>query len=238
VTTNPTPEQFVAAINGECGPIIFAGINGNIPPAWDVTKVSARLVSRRHVVVTSVVTDKHGMAVDATASVSLPSTYQHVGDILAAQLSENIKHARRGGGGIRISLAPGATVPVRATSGASGYDVRAIEACQIQPGRIVKIRTWLHLEIPSGMEGQIRPRSGWAMRGLWVHVATIDSDYRGECWVIAANLGTDAISVAVGDRVGQLVFSRVDLPELEVVDVGVLSVTDRGACGLGSTGVG
>jgi dUTP pyrophosphatase len=241
--------KLVAEINGSCGPHIVAGVNGNIPDGWYAGNLSAlplQTAGPTHVVVfaSAAMVDRPLWAcptIGARFEVdSVGADHLAIADELAGQLSERIKRYQRQApptaDSIRISLADGAVMPKRASSGASGYDVRAIEGCLVAVGQIVKIRTGLHLEIPLGMEAHIRPRSGLATRGLWVHLATIDSDYRGECWVIAANVGGHAIHVSIGDRVAQMVFQRIALPELEVVDVADLTPTERGAGGLGSTG--
>ena len=98
--------------------------------------------------------------------------------------------------------------------------------------------TGLAVELPAGVEGQVRPRSGLALRhGVTMPNApgTIDSDYRGELKVILQNGGTDPVTIARGDRIAQLVFARYETPEL--VDATELERSTRGAAGFGSTGV-
>jgi dUTP pyrophosphatase len=95
----------------------------------------------------------------------------------------------------------------------------------------------LAIELPPGVEGQVRPRSGLALRyGLTMPNApgTIDSDYRGELKVILQNGGTEPITIARGDRIAQVVFARYEAPEL--VDASALEESTRGAGGFGSTG--
>lgn len=99
------------------------------------------------------------------------------------------------------------------------------------------IPTGLMLEIPPGFEGQVRPRSGLALRhGVTCLNApgTIDADFRGEVMVILANLSGDPFTVRRGDRIAQLVVAEVRRAEL--VEVDALSATARGDGGLGSTG--
>jgi dUTP pyrophosphatase len=96
----------------------------------------------------------------------------------------------------------------------------------------------LALEIPPGIEGQVRPRSGLALRhGITMPNApgTIDPDYRGELRVILQNSGGQPVTIARGDRIAQLVFARYETPEL--VDVAELEASTRGAGGFGSTGI-
>ena len=100
------------------------------------------------------------------------------------------------------------------------------------------VATGLAIELPAGVEGQVRPRSGLALRhGLTMPNApgTIDSDSRGELKVILQNGGSEPVTIARGDRIAQLVFARYEVPEL--VDVADLAESSRGAGGFGSTGV-
>lgn len=108
----------------------------------------------------------------------------------------------------------------------------------VEPGEIVKVPTGLALAIPSGHEGQVRPRSGLATKhGLTVVNApgTIDADYRGEVFVALINLGRERVTIGHGDRVAQLVIGPVT--RAAVLVVGELGVTGRGEGGFGSTGV-
>ena len=138
----------------------------------------------------------------------------------------------------RLPSNPDLPLPARATEGAAGFDVRTAEAdLVLEPGEIRAVATGLILELPPGVECQVRPRSGLAARyGVTVPNApgTIDPDYRGELKVLLQNLGPDPVSLQRGDRVAQLVFARFEAPRVEeVVD---LEDTERGAGGFGSTG--
>lgn len=129
-------------------------------------------------------------------------------------------------------------LPERATEHAAGYDVRsAEEAVTLEPGEIRLVSTGLVMELPEGMECQVRPRSGLALKhGITLpnSPGTIDPDYRGELRVIMQNLGAEAVTLARGERIAQLVFARFEAPAIEVSDD--LSETGRGAGGFGSTG--
>ena len=128
------------------------------------------------------------------------------------------------------------TFPKYMTEGASGMDLVANEDVVIEPHTWALVGTGLYLEIPEGYEGQIRPRSGLALKyGLTVlnTPGTIDSDYRGEVKVILINHGNDAILVSKGDRIAQLVFVKVEKVEL-IPRLGS-SFTVRGDGGFGST---
>ena len=133
-----------------------------------------------------------------------------------------------------------AALPRYATKGAAGADVEACIPvdCTIQPGERVKISTGLTLEIPSGWEAQLRPRSGLALRyGITIlnTPGTIDSDYRGELEILLINLGTEPYTVHNGDRIAQLVFSPA--PQACLEETEKAGFTERGKGGFGSTGM-
>lgn len=128
-------------------------------------------------------------------------------------------------------------LPGYATTGSSGMDAIAAEACRIPSGEWRAVGTGLFLEIPEGYECQVRPRSGLALRmGVAVLNApgTIDSDYRGEVRVILMNYGKEPFLIERGDRIAQLVFAPVTRVSLESEKS--LSQTARGCGGFGSTG--
>lgn len=125
----------------------------------------------------------------------------------------------------------------RASPGAAGLDLSALEAVEIPARGWAVVRTGLAVEIPEGYEGQVRPRSGLAFkRGITVLNApgTIDSDYRGEVAVALVNHGPEPYRVAGGDRIAQLVVARVAM--VDVLEVDALAETARGDGGFGSTG--
>jgi dUTP pyrophosphatase len=139
---------------------------------------------------------------------------------------------------LRLPHNPDLPLPARRTSGAAGFDVASAEPdFVLAPGERRLVATGLAIELPPGIEGQVRPRSGLALRhGLTMPNApgTIDSDYRGELKVILQNGGADPVTIARGDRIAQVVFARYETPEL--VDVSELAESTRGAGGFGSTG--
>ena len=133
----------------------------------------------------------------------------------------------------------GLDLPARATEGAAGLDLRAaVEApIDVPPGGRALVPTGLALAIPQGWEGQVRPRSGLAVRhgiGLLNAPGTVDADYRGEVRVILVNLGEEAFRVERGMRIAQLVLCPVGRATL--VPVEHLPPTGRGPGGFGSTG--
>lgn len=131
-------------------------------------------------------------------------------------------------------------IPEKQSEHSSGFDIKAYldTALELQPGERRMISGGFSLEIPPGFEGQIRPRSGLALKhGITVLNApgTIDSDYRGPVGVILYNAGTEPFSVNPGDRIAQIVFAPV--AQVSLLPSETISRTDRGLGGFGSTGV-
>lgn len=143
---------------------------------------------------------------------------------------------------IRFSkVRPGAVVPVYATEHAAGVDLHAaLDApLTLAPGERALVPTGLVLEIPDGYEGQVRPRSGLALKqgiALVNAPGTIDADYRGEVGIIVINHGREAVTFAPGDRIAQLVIAPVTRVAFSAA--GELSATRRAAGGFGHTGTG
>jgi len=134
-------------------------------------------------------------------------------------------------------VSPGTTPPKYQTSGAAGVDLTSTISYLLQPMERKLIPTGLKVAIPEGFEGQVRPRSGLALRhgiSMVNSPGTIDSDYRGEVGVILINMGTEAFEIQPGDRIGQLVISPVVQANFDPVED--LDDTERGTGGFGSTG--
>lgn len=133
-------------------------------------------------------------------------------------------------------------LPARATAGSAGLDLRAAVEGELvlAPGERALVPTGFALAIPAGYEGQVRPRSGLALRnGITLPNApgTIDSDYRGEVSVILRNGGDEPFVVRRGDRIAQLVIAPVLQPVLYEVDTEAeLGATERGGQGFGHSG--
>lgn len=131
-------------------------------------------------------------------------------------------------------------LPAYQTAGAAGMDLCAAlsEPLLIAPGERRFVPTGIALALPHGYEGQVRPRSGLALRsgiGIVNSPGTIDEDYRGEVGVVLVNLGQEPFTVEPLARIAQLVICPVS--RVEVVLVDALDQTTRGAGGYGSTGV-
>jgi len=140
----------------------------------------------------------------------------------------------------RLDHGHGLELPRYATDGAAGADLcAAVDAPLIlAPGARAAVPTGFVVELPPGWEGQVRPRSGLALRhGLTVTNApgTIDSDYRGELKVLLVNLGAAPVEISRGDRIAQLVVAPVARAVFRETDA--LGATERGGGGFGSTGV-
>jgi dUTP pyrophosphatase len=132
-------------------------------------------------------------------------------------------------------------LPAYQTADAAGLDLLAAvpqsAPLMLLPGRYEMVPTGLTIALPPGFEAQVRPRSGLAAKhGITVlnSPGTIDADYRGEINVLLINHGQDAFQIRRGERIAQMVIAPVTRAELVPVDV--LSTTERGSGGFGSTG--
>jgi dUTP pyrophosphatase len=141
----------------------------------------------------------------------------------------------------RLAHAADLPLPAYQSAGAAGLDLLAAvpiaAPVKLAPGARASIPTGIAIELPRGAEGQIRPRSGLAIRdGVTVLNApgTIDRDYRGEIQVILVNLGTKPIEIVRGQRIAQLVVAPVI--RARVLEAKRLDRTLRGGKGFGSTG--
>ena len=135
-----------------------------------------------------------------------------------------------------LKLHPDAELPTKATSGSACYDIYSVERRILSPMGRATIPTGLAFEPPEGYGLDIRPRSGWASKGLIIlnSPGTLDSDYRGELKVICMNLSSGNILVSKGDRIAQVRLFKELCLEFEEVEK--LNETKRGKGGFGSTG--
>jgi dUTP pyrophosphatase len=130
-------------------------------------------------------------------------------------------------------------VPEPATAASAGVDLRAavLAPLELAPGERALVPTGFAIALPDGHEGQVRPRSGLALKlgvTLLNSPGTIDSDYRGEIAVVMVNLGQSKVAIRRGDRIAQLVVAPVTRPAFDLV--AELPATGRGAGGFGHTG--
>jgi len=141
---------------------------------------------------------------------------------------------------LRLEHAKELPLPAYATPDAAGLDLCSAskEVIDLQPGQRVLVPTGLVMEIPRGYEGQVRPRSGLALKhgiSLVNTPGTIDADYRGEVKIIMINLGDQPFAIHYGDRIAQLVIAPVIQAQVRERDE--LTDSARGKGGFGSTGV-
>jgi dUTP pyrophosphatase len=130
-------------------------------------------------------------------------------------------------------------LPSYATEGSSGMDVRAAikDPMIIKKGEIIMVPTNLSVEIPLGYEIQVRPRSGLAVKhgiGILNSPGTVDSDYRGEIKIILFNFGNEDFTIQKGERIAQLIITKVFRANL--VEGNSLNESKRGIGGFGHTG--
>ena len=140
----------------------------------------------------------------------------------------------------KLDHALGLALPFYATSGSAGLDLLAAVECDIelQPGARMAVPCGIAMELPPGVEAQVRPRSGLALNhGITCLNApgTIDSDYRGEIKAILINHGEKPFRITRGTKIAQLVIARHE--QAELVETDSLSDSARGAGGFGSTGM-
>ena len=141
---------------------------------------------------------------------------------------------------VRIINQSNNPLPAYETSNSAGMDLRAYRPegpVILQPMQRFLVPTGLYMEIPEGYEGQVRPRSGLAIKnGITVlnTPGTIDADYRGQVCVILINLSDQPFTINSGDRIAQIIFARCE--QADILEVETLSETERGAGGFGHTG--
>ena len=136
-------------------------------------------------------------------------------------------------------LDPDLPLPARAHPGDAGLDLFAAAGVTLEPGQRAVVPTGIAIALPPGYEGQVRPRSGLALRaGVTVLNApgTIDADYRGEIQVLLVNLGREILTVRRGERIAQLVVAPVT--RIAWQEVAALPASGRRDGGFGSTGTG
>lgn len=135
-------------------------------------------------------------------------------------------------------LLPDAKLPKQEHEGDAGFDLFSTEDVTLKPMERKLVSTGIAVSIPHGYEGQVRPKSGLAINFGITMVntpGTVDAGYRGEIKVIMINLGEKEYRVEKGKKICQLVFNKIELPQIE--EVQDLDETKRGQGGFGSTGM-
>ena len=141
---------------------------------------------------------------------------------------------------LRIVNTSNNPLPTYETKNSAGMDLRAYlpdGPIILEPMQRGLVPTGLYMEIPEGYEGQVRPRSGLALKnGITVlnSPGTIDADYRGQICVILINLSDKSFVINSGDRIAQMIIAKCE--QAEITQVETLSETERGAGGFGHTG--
>ena len=124
--------------------------------------------------------------------------------------------------------------PIHGSEQASGYDLVCKDTVWMQSLDTMIVGTGLRIQLPPGLEAQVRPRGSTSRDGWLVHFGTIDADYRGEIGVIVTNVGRNYRPLEAGRRIAQLCFCQV--PQVRWQQVDELEATVRGDGGYGSTG--
>ena len=141
-----------------------------------------------------------------------------------------------------IKLVPQATLPVRSTNGAAGYDLFSTDSYVVLPGRRVVVSTGISVQLPAGTYGRIAPRSGLAVKhGLDTLAGVVDPDYQGEIKVVLQNLDMNQpFVIRPGYRIAQLIlenYTVANVVEIPTEFTGLVDATTRGSSGFGSTGL-
>lgn len=137
-----------------------------------------------------------------------------------------------------VRLNERATLPARGSAGAAGFDLSASESVTVPARGRAPIPTGIALQAPPDTYARVAPRSGLGLRGIDVGAGVVDADYEGEVKVVLINHTDAPFAVNAGDRIAQIIFERIVVPELAVVaSVAEFGASKRGAGGFGSTGV-
>lgn len=166
--------------------------------------------------------------ISETAAAADGSSATGVEDAPAAARAQELLRVKK--------LVPEASLPVRGSEHAAGFDLAAAESVSVPAKGKAIVKTGLSVAIPAGTYARLAPRSGLAAKRM-IHVGAgvVDADYRGEVGVVLFNHGPEPFEVAVGDRVAQLILEKIAMLACEEVDS--LDCTTRGAGGFGSTGI-
>ena len=123
-----------------------------------------------------------------------------------------------------------------AKKGDVGMDLKCLESFKIKPFETKKIKTGIQLELPSGYEAQVRPKSSLSCTGILIHLGTVDNEYRGDITVVMTNLTSEVIEFEKLQKIAQLVVKKYE-DDIETIEAEEISEdTERGITGFGSSG--
>lgn len=132
-------------------------------------------------------------------------------------------------------LSKDAKMPTKGTKGAAGFDLYAAANVKIEPRSRAFVSTGISLEFPfNDVYARIAPRSGLSVKGFDIGAGVVDKDYRGEVKVLMINNSTDTCHFQQGERIAQLIFEKI--ADVQLLETDVLTDTERGKGGFGSTG--
>jgi len=133
-------------------------------------------------------------------------------------------------------LTPDAKIPVFAQAGDAGMDLYSIEDTVLKPGQRISCKTGIAVKIPEGYVGLVWDKSGPSHKfGVKTLGGVFDSNYTGEYLIGLVNLGMEDYEIKKGQKIAQVIFQKVEAPEIE--EINELPQTNRGAGGFGSTGL-
>jgi dUTP pyrophosphatase len=136
---------------------------------------------------------------------------------------------------IKILKIKDVKTPAYAKSGDAGMDLHSAENFVLKPGERHAFETGIKMEVPDGYAGLVWDKSGLALNsGIKTMAGVLDSGYRGEIKIVLVNLSKDDFKVEEGQKIAQMLFQKVERPEIEIAEF--LSESDRGEGGFGSTG--
>lgn len=128
-----------------------------------------------------------------------------------------------------------AQVPTRGSDGAAGYDLYSYRDYLVAPGECILVETGIGITVPYGTYGRIAPRSSVSTKRIWINAGVLDFDYVGPIKVVLQNLSKVDFEIKKGDRIAQLILTKIEIHDIEVVDE--LKPSKRGEDGFGSTGI-
>lgn len=205
---------LIAEINGSCKPTMIAAINGNLPDGWQVYKLDAMPTFREPpiAVFADAVLSGHSRVTGGKVEVKCDLGKEAIASALAEDISANIAKRASERSVVQFTMTSRSAPPERPY-----FKLLANATQQIQPGRVQVVPTGVQIEVPRGLEAQVRPWHALTVRGVWSQFRTVDAGYRCSLDVALVNLSTEAQTIMTGDVVAHLAFTAPVQPEVEVV---------------------